>query len=46
MDEANSPMALVEWNPKNGVAFGPKLFFTNQVAKIIYSDERSFDPPV
>lgn len=26
MDEANSPMALVEQNPKDGVALGPKSF--------------------
>jgi len=26
MEEANSPMALVEQNLKDGVAFGPKLF--------------------
>lgn len=27
MEEANSPMVLFEWKPKDGIVFGPKLFF-------------------
>lgn len=46
MDEANSPVVLFEWKPKDGIVFAPKLFLLIGSLLLYVPMSVPFDPPV